>query len=196
VLQEKIEFWNNVWGFKMEPIKALARSEPLVDNVSSDLMTTSIATIADINVTAMSEEDIPFASEFELEARRDDHMHAIVLWFDIFFGSSHKQVRACNHSELDPWGAVRIWCRDVHAKLRHLQLALMRRKPGNERTAAQAHPVQCKRDVCAGVLQHVADDAQHALEAGCVLPGREAHHLPGRDLQGQADVLAQQAESA
>ena len=76
----------------MEPIKQLARSEPLVDTVSSDLVTTSVATIADINISNMTEDDIPFAASFELRARADDHMHAIVLWFDVIFGTSHKKV--------------------------------------------------------------------------------------------------------
>jgi type I protein arginine methyltransferase len=93
LLQEKIEFWSNVWGFSMEPIKELARSEPLVDTVSMELMTTSVARLTDIDINTMSTDDIPFSSDFVLKARRDDHMHAIVLWFDVFFGTSHKEVR-------------------------------------------------------------------------------------------------------
>ena len=93
-VQEKIEFWDNVWGFKMEPIKQLARSEPLVDTVSSDLVVTNTACLCEIDIDTMTADDIPFAASFEVEAKRDDFVHALVLWFDVHFGTSHKPVRA------------------------------------------------------------------------------------------------------
>ena len=34
--QEKIEFWDDVYGFDMSRIKAMALLEPLVDNVDPD----------------------------------------------------------------------------------------------------------------------------------------------------------------
>jgi len=37
--------------------------------------------------------DIPFRSDFELRVQRDDHIHALVVWFDIDFDASHKPVR-------------------------------------------------------------------------------------------------------
>lgn len=91
--QDKIDFWSNVYGFSMEPIRELARSEPLVDTVHSDLLTTTPCIIKDIDINTMTEADIPFAAPFEIVAHRDDHLHALVLWFDIYFGTSHKPVR-------------------------------------------------------------------------------------------------------
>ena len=37
--QEKIEWWNSVYGFKMNCIKELAMAEPLVDTVNSEQVT-------------------------------------------------------------------------------------------------------------------------------------------------------------
>jgi hypothetical protein len=93
-LQEKIEFWTNVWGFSMAPIREMALREPLVDSVSAELVVTSVANLASININTMTEKDISFLANFELVMRRDDHMHAIALWFDVYFDSSHKKVRS------------------------------------------------------------------------------------------------------
>ena len=94
VVQEKIEFWSNVYGFSMEPIKQMARSEPLVDTVQQDLVNSSVAKLASIDIRTMAEAEAAFSGEFELKFRRNDNMHAIVLWFDVVFGSSHKEARS------------------------------------------------------------------------------------------------------
>lgn len=40
--QEKIEFWDDVYGFDMSRIKAMALLEPLVDNVDPDQVRTAL----------------------------------------------------------------------------------------------------------------------------------------------------------
>ena len=92
-MQEKIEFWDNVYGFNMKAIKKIALQEPLVDAVNADQINTSTCQLISIDINTMSKEDIPFKSEFELRVSRDDHIHALVIWFDIDFDASHKQVR-------------------------------------------------------------------------------------------------------
>jgi protein arginine N-methyltransferase 1 len=91
-VQEKIEFWTNVWGFTMAPIRKMALQEPLVDTVSEELVVTSVANLCSININTMTEDHIPFSATFDLVVRRDDHLHAIALWFDVYFDSSHKKV--------------------------------------------------------------------------------------------------------
>jgi hypothetical protein len=91
-LQDKIEFWNNVYGFKMGPIKTLALQEPLVDSVSHECVNTSADKLISVDINSMAASDIPFDSPFELKVLRNDHIHAFVMWFDIFFDCSHKPV--------------------------------------------------------------------------------------------------------
>jgi type I protein arginine methyltransferase len=95
-MQEKIDFWNNVYGFTMMPIRELALSEALVDSVTADLVNTTAAKLSTINIGTMAASDIPFESDFVLRASRDDRLHAIVLWFDIHFDCSHKPVRSAS----------------------------------------------------------------------------------------------------
>lgn len=77
----------------MRPIKSLALQEPLVDSVSQECVNTTTDKLISIDINTMTADDIPFDSEFELRATRNDHIHALCLWFDVFFDYSHKPVR-------------------------------------------------------------------------------------------------------
>lgn len=47
---EKIEFWGNVYGFDMTCIKAMAMSEPLVDNVEANQIVTDTCTFKELDM--------------------------------------------------------------------------------------------------------------------------------------------------
>lgn len=90
--EEKIEFWNNVYGFNMQAIKQIALQEPLVDTVNADQINSSTFEVAYGNINTMTKDDIPFQTQFELTFTRNDHVHALVMWFDIDFDASHKRI--------------------------------------------------------------------------------------------------------
>eukprot|EP00038_Savillea_parva_P014508 m.11163 g.11163 ORF g.11163 m.11163 type:complete len:343 (+) comp2824_c0_seq1:59-1087(+) len=83
--EEKINWWENVYGFDMSCIKKLATLEPLVDIVPPDQIVTSYCQIKDIDTTTCTVEDLSFESPFELVTERDDFIHAFVLHFDTYF---------------------------------------------------------------------------------------------------------------
>lgn len=38
----------------------------------------------------MSKEDCTFTAPFEITSKANDYIHALVVYFDVFFGASHK----------------------------------------------------------------------------------------------------------
>lgn len=62
--QEKIDFWDNVYGFDMSSIKQRALIEPLVDSVDPDQIATSSCQMKAINILDMKVSD----AEFEVSA--------------------------------------------------------------------------------------------------------------------------------
>ncbi len=58
--QEKIDFWDNVYGFDMSSIKERALIEPLVDNVDPEQIATSSCQMKTIDVLDMKVEDANF----------------------------------------------------------------------------------------------------------------------------------------
>ena len=90
---EKIHFWDNVYGFNMSAIKPVAMREPLVDTVDGNkVCVTDAFTFKEIDILTVKKEDLQFVSEFKLVAQRNDFIHAFIAWFDCTFSSCHKPV--------------------------------------------------------------------------------------------------------
>jgi protein arginine N-methyltransferase 1 len=90
---EKLDFWDDVYGFNMQAIKKLAVGEPLVDVVEPDQVATSVATLQTFDIKTMTKEDAAFTASFELSALRNDYIHALVAFFDVSFTACHTPVR-------------------------------------------------------------------------------------------------------
>ncbi|GLC35726.1 Protein arginine N-methyltransferase 1 [Pleodorina starrii] len=89
---DKIEFWDNVYGFNMSCIRQLAIAEPLVDIVEPDQIATSVQTVVSVDISTMKKEDATFAAPFSLTLNRNDYVHALVAYFDVSFTRGHKQL--------------------------------------------------------------------------------------------------------
>ncbi|XP_020239987.1 protein arginine N-methyltransferase 1.1 [Cajanus cajan] len=87
---DKIEFWNNVYGFDMSCIKKQAIMEPLVDTVDQNQLATNCQLLKTMDISKMSPGDALFTAPFKLVAERDDYIHALVAYFDVSFTKCHK----------------------------------------------------------------------------------------------------------
>jgi protein arginine N-methyltransferase 1 len=89
---QKINWWENVWGFDMSCIKKQAMQEPLVDVVEAQAVITDVQNIFEIDCNTIKVEDLKFSSKFTLRMCRNDYLHAFVSFFDIVFSKCHKSV--------------------------------------------------------------------------------------------------------
>lgn len=91
--EEKIHFWDNVYGFDFRCMKPLSLSEPLVDVVKGNQVITSAAQFKEMDLTTCTVEEISnFKSNFEIKVEKTDILHALVAYFDIGFTQGHKKV--------------------------------------------------------------------------------------------------------
>ncbi|OAY27156.1 protein arginine N-methyltransferase 1.1 [Manihot esculenta] len=88
--EDKIEFWNNVYGFNMSCIKKQAMMEPLVDTVDQNQIVTNCQLLKTMDISKMVSGDASFTVPFKLVAERDDYIHALVAYFDVSFTNCHK----------------------------------------------------------------------------------------------------------
>eukprot|EP00899_Mesostigma_viride_P023083 jgi/Mesvir1/395/Mv11286-RA.1 len=91
-MQDKIHFWDNVYGFDMSCIKRMAMVEPLVDTVDPNQVVTEACVIKTVDINKVKKQELDFSSTFTLVATRNDYVHAFVGYFDIGFNRCHKQV--------------------------------------------------------------------------------------------------------
>jgi len=83
--EEKIHWWDNVYGFNMSCIKDIAMQEPLVDTVEGHAVVTDSYPILTVNVMKATKAVSNFTSQFRCTAHRNDLVHAFVCYFDIHF---------------------------------------------------------------------------------------------------------------
>ncbi|KFK40319.1 protein arginine n-methyltransferase 1 [Arabis alpina] len=90
--QDKVEFWNDVYGFDMSCIKRRAITEPLVDTVDGNQIVTDSKLLKTMDISKMASGDASFTAPFKLVAKRNDYIHALVAYFDVSFTMCHKMM--------------------------------------------------------------------------------------------------------
>jgi protein arginine N-methyltransferase 1 len=90
--EEKIGFWENVYGFDYSSLKDIVIKEPLVDIVESRSVVSNICEFKEIDILTVTKEELTFKAPFKITAERDDYAHAFISWFDIAFTHCHKPV--------------------------------------------------------------------------------------------------------
>jgi len=115
--EEKINFWDNVWGFDYRPLKATAMSEPLVDIVEMKAVVTDPTPVITFDLNTVQPEELSFTAPFQLMARRNDFVHALIAWFDIEFTAGHKTVKFSTgpHTKYTHWKQTVFYLQDVLA---------------------------------------------------------------------------------
>jgi type I protein arginine methyltransferase len=91
--RDKIDFWDDVYGFDMSCIKEMAIIEPLVDVCEGQQVMADAAPLLDIDLYTVKKEDLDFTASFKLRANRDDYCHALVAYFNVEFSKTHTKIK-------------------------------------------------------------------------------------------------------
>ncbi|KAG7532205.1 hypothetical protein FFLO_03754 [Filobasidium floriforme] len=115
--EEKIGFWNDVYGFDYSPMLPIVLKEPLVDCVELKSVVTKPCLIKDIDLKTVKIEDLDFTAPFELEATRQDYVHAFLGWFDTHFNACHKRISFSTgpHAKYTHWKQTVMYTQDTIA---------------------------------------------------------------------------------
>lgn len=89
---DKIHWWEDVYGFNMSSLGKVAVTEPLVDVVDRNQVVASACLLKEINIQTCTKADIPFESDFMIQLKRNDYVQALVTFFNIEFTHCHKRV--------------------------------------------------------------------------------------------------------
>ncbi|KRT83604.1 methyltransferase [Oryctes borbonicus] len=89
---EKINWWDDVYGFDMSSIRKVAISEPLVDVVDPKQVVTNACLVKEVDLYTVQKADLEFSAPFHLQVRRNDYVQALVTFFNVEFTKCHKRV--------------------------------------------------------------------------------------------------------
>ncbi|KAF7176787.1 hypothetical protein CNMCM7691_003947 [Aspergillus felis] len=112
---DKIGFWDNVYGFDYSPMKEIALTEPLVDTVELKALVSDPCSIITFDLYTVTKADLAFRVPFSLPVKRSDFIHAIIAWFDIDFTACHKPISFSTgpHAKYTHWKQTVFYLRDV-----------------------------------------------------------------------------------
>jgi len=69
VKRERIDFWEDVYGFNMTPIKEIALKEPVVDVVDAKALVTDAVPVLTLDILTCTKKDLDFKNPFKLRAQ-------------------------------------------------------------------------------------------------------------------------------
>eukprot|EP01002_Notosolenus_urceolatus_P001855 NODE_1488_length_1398_cov_319.753892_g1236_i0.p2 GENE.NODE_1488_length_1398_cov_319.753892_g1236_i0~~NODE_1488_length_1398_cov_319.753892_g1236_i0.p2 ORF type:complete len:366 (-),score=154.56 NODE_1488_length_1398_cov_319.753892_g1236_i0:140-1237(-) len=91
---QKIGFWDMIYGFTFAPFKRVALLEPLVEVAEARQLCTTTATVVEFDLHTCTVEDLNFSDKpFTLQLARKDSVHALICWFDTVFDDCHQRIR-------------------------------------------------------------------------------------------------------
>lgn len=90
--EEKIGFWDHLWGYNFEPMKRCVMQEPISDSVDASAIATTTECILDIDLTKVRTEELDFVAPYRLTVNRKDFLHALCVWFDTSFEACSPKV--------------------------------------------------------------------------------------------------------
>ncbi|KAF7292107.1 Protein arginine N-methyltransferase [Mycena indigotica] len=87
VRKERVEFWDDVYGFDLSVMQAPVYTDSVVDIIPPTALLSSAACIKDLHLSTLSPSQLNFAAAFTLTSTADKRqkVHAFVLYFDTFF---------------------------------------------------------------------------------------------------------------
>lgn len=105
---DKLDFWDSVYGLKMDSIKQLALKEPLVDVCESKQVISNSSQLLHIDLYTVTKEQLDFAADFRVVVARNDYLHGLICWFDIEFSRVNKKIFFSTgpHSKYTHWKQV------------------------------------------------------------------------------------------
>ncbi|XP_012529767.1 protein arginine N-methyltransferase 1 isoform X2 [Monomorium pharaonis] len=82
---ELVDYWSNVYGFKMSCMKKQVLREPSIEICNVDDLITSTAEIQAFDLYKVTKGCVNFTSPFTLNVKKTGSLTAIIGYFDIFF---------------------------------------------------------------------------------------------------------------
>lgn len=82
--------WDNVYGFDLSSVRQMAVTEPLVDIVHPNQVVTNYFKFKEIDLYTVTVDDLSFEANFILTAKRNDYIHAFLVFFNVEFSKAFK----------------------------------------------------------------------------------------------------------
>ncbi|RHZ68644.1 hypothetical protein Glove_294g141 [Diversispora epigaea] len=98
LINDKFNFWNDVYGFKMTAMKNPVRQNVIVDYVKPHAIITNVITIKEVPLYTIDKFGLDFTSPFTFKVIRDGTIHGFMGYFDTWF-TRNRNIDINNNNE-------------------------------------------------------------------------------------------------
>ena len=90
--EERLNFWDDIYGIDMSCIKNLVISEPYIDFFLPKNVLSTVCNVKHIDLYTINRSNTEFKSQFKVRRLKPENINCIITWFDVFFtqGLSHE----------------------------------------------------------------------------------------------------------
>jgi hypothetical protein len=85
LINDSANYWNNVYGFKMSPMKPGFYKTARVEYVTKESVVGEVVCVKPIDMQNDTIKSLDFSSEFTIAIKENKRIHGIVGWFDVEF---------------------------------------------------------------------------------------------------------------
>jgi len=90
--KDKVDWWNNIYGFNMAQIRKSAISLAVVDDVDPLRVMTNSSVLKEVDLYTANVADLSFATPYSLTLKEDENIDALVTYFTIEFSKCQKPI--------------------------------------------------------------------------------------------------------
>ncbi|KAG9393197.1 Protein arginine N-methyltransferase [Carpediemonas membranifera] len=102
----RIDSWDNVYGFNYGPIKEWALVEPVTDTVNPNNIASKPFIVQSIDIMKATVPELDFAINFSMPAQKETWCQGFVGWFDVDFDLGKVPIKLST----SPWQKPTHWC--------------------------------------------------------------------------------------
>lgn len=94
-MNDYVNFWDNIYGFKMTAMKDRIREDVTITHLPADTVVSEPAAFCHLPLHVVSTADLVFTKPFELKIKQDaPTLDAFVVYFDNYFATTREQIIA------------------------------------------------------------------------------------------------------
>ncbi|KAI8982407.1 S-adenosyl-L-methionine-dependent methyltransferase [Mycotypha africana] len=82
---DRVNFWNDVYGFKMSAMKEPTLNEAVIDFLKPESVISDIITLKDLPLQTVTAKQLDFVCKYEMKINKDGTLYAFGGWFDTWF---------------------------------------------------------------------------------------------------------------
>ncbi|CAD8078653.1 unnamed protein product [Paramecium primaurelia] len=87
--EQKMKFWDSVYGVNMKWMKHWVKHEPLLESIRENQLNSDPVLIYEVDMLKCTIEDLSFSNSYQIQINRQDFITGVIIWMKYSFTLTH-----------------------------------------------------------------------------------------------------------